>query len=72
MTLSGGGGIWLFDVKTGKRTFVLEGEQIGAPVWLPDGRTWLFVDGAFSDLSPSARKGIFRVTIPDLDTVLGR
>jgi dipeptidyl aminopeptidase/acylaminoacyl peptidase len=46
-------GLYLVDTATGDVSLVLEGDELGASVWLPDGRTLVVATGIFSQLDES-------------------
>jgi Tol biopolymer transport system component len=63
-------GIWLIEVATGRLHLVLSRKDLGAPAWLPDGRTLIVPTGidaiAAPELARNADVGLYVVKLPDL------
>jgi hypothetical protein len=69
-------GIWLVEVATGRLHLVLARKDLGAPTWLPDGRTLVVPTGidaiAAPELARNADVGLYVVKLPDLTRLASR
>jgi WD40-like Beta Propeller Repeat len=58
-------GLYLVDTATGDVSLVLEGDELGASVWVPDGQTLVVATGIFSQLDESDNDvGLYKIRLP--------
>jgi hypothetical protein len=62
------GGVWLIEVKSGRVHRVLTGKDLGAPTWLPDGRTLIVPTGidaiAYPEIAVGLDVGLYVLKLP--------